>query len=145
MRHILEAWLIKNINIPYRWGGDDSSSGYDCSGLAQEFLKSFNSHPDYKTDHTAQALFNYFSKNQTAKENIFDTGALSFYGPSKTQINHVGILINDEFMLEAGGGGSRTISIQDAIAQNAFTRIRPIRFRKDLIGVLMPNAIVKLL
>ncbi len=118
-------------------------SGYDCSGLAQEFLKAFGSHPEYKIDHTAQMLHNHFSKD--GRENFFDVGALAFYGPSKTAINHVAILINDNFIVEAGGGGSRTNSVQDAMAQDAFVRIRPLRFRKDLVSVWMPNGIMKLL
>lgn len=146
MKNLMQSWLIQNINLVYRWGGSNSVTGYDCSGLAQEFLVSFGSHPDNgKTDHTAQALYNYFSKNQTAKENFYDTGALVFFGPSKTNISHVGILLNDRLMVEAGGGGSRTLTVDDAIKQNAFTRVRPITNRKDLQAVLMPNNILKYL
>lgn len=141
----MQSWLIQNINRPYLWGGDDPIKGYDCSGLAQEFLKAFGAHPDNKIDYTAQALYNYFSKNQTAKENIYEVGALIFFGPSKTSINHVGILLNDRLMAEAGGGGSRTLTVDDAIKQNAFTRVRPITNRKDLQAVLMPNNILKYL
>jgi cell wall-associated NlpC family hydrolase len=142
----MTSWLIHNINIPYRWGGSNPSTGFDCSGIAQEFLVSFGAHPDNgKTDFTAQGLYNYFSKNQMAKENIYEIGALAFFGSAKTNINHVAIILNDRLMFEAGGGGSRTLTVDDAIKQNAFTRVRPITNRKDLQAVLMPVNILKYL
>lgn len=143
MREIMKAWLIRHLNIQYKWGGSDPMEGYDCSGLAQEFLKAFGSHPEYKIDHSAQMLYNVFSKE--GSQDYYDVGALAFYGPSKSEINHVAILISSDFIAEAGGGGSRTNTFQDAIAQDAFTRIRPLRFRKDLVGVWMPRNILKLL
>jgi hypothetical protein len=41
-------------------------------------------------------------------------------------------------MVEAGGGGSDTITDEVAIKRNAFVRIRPIRYRKDFQQVIMP-------
>jgi hypothetical protein len=41
-------------------------------------------------------------------------------------------------MLEAGGGNSKTTSLAVAAEQNAYVRIRPIRFRKDVFGFRNP-------
>jgi len=41
-------------------------------------------------------------------------------------------------MIEAGGGGSKTITKADAIRDNAFIKIRPIYSRKFLWGFVDP-------
>ena len=143
MREIMIFWLTRHVGQVYRWGGNNGITGYDCSGLAQEFLLSFGAHPQVGTDMTAQVL--YDSLKPKSKENIFDSGSLVFFGKNVKAITHVGILINDSLMVEAGGGGSKTLTQQDAINQNAFVRIRPLSNRKDLVGVLLADAIFKLL
>lgn len=139
----MSQWLIKHVGIPYSWGGSNVIKGYDCSGLAQEFLLSFGAHPDKKIDLTAQGIFNKLEP--ISKKNIYDVGALVFFGPSIDKINHVGIVLSDKIMLEAGGGGSKTNTVSDAINQNAFVRIRPINNRVDFLTCLMPKKIMELL
>ena len=106
------------------------------SGLVQEILASVGLDP--RGDQTAQKLHDYFEKEATMSA-FPDFGALAFYGSSTKRISHVGFCLNRNLMLEAGGGGSRTHDLEDAKAQNAYVRIRPVDQRSDLVSVLMPG------
>jgi cell wall-associated NlpC family hydrolase len=124
------------IGLPYIWGGDDPLTGFDCSGLVQEILASVGLDPE--GDQTAQGLYDYFVKRPNTKT-AQGPGALVFFGQSITKITHIGFMINDFQMIEAGGGGSKTLSLKDAATQNAFVKIRPASRRKDLVAVLLPS------
>lgn len=132
-KELFKQAALKWINVPYKWGGDDGLKGIDCSGLAQELLAMVGADPS--GDQTAQALYNYF-KNRS--EEVKDTGALVFYGQSPAAITHVAVMLDQETIIEAGGGGSRTNTIEDAAAQNAVVRLRPWNRRKDVVAVLRP-------
>lgn len=113
------AW--SHINTMYRWGGDDPS-GFDCSGFVIEILKSVGLLP-LNGDYTAQGLFNKFKGNTT--DSIYP-GCLVFWG-NKNRITHVEFCIDDGVTIGASGGGSKTNTEQDAINQNAYVKVRPIR------------------
>lgn len=66
-------------------------------------------------------------------------GDLSFYGKNLSSIIHVGFCLDATTMIEAGGGGSDTLTPETAALQNAFVRLRPIRFRKDFLGAITPR------
>jgi cell wall-associated NlpC family hydrolase len=133
---LLVDYATRFVTLPYRWGGDDTVHGFDCSGLVQEILASVGMDPP--GDQTAQALFDRFSKSgmflQAGKP-----GALCFYGKSKTEITHVGFGIDTLRMVEAGGGGSKTTSTEAAAEQNAYVRVRPIKQRTDLVAIVLPR------
>lgn len=129
----LTDYACSFIGKPYAWGGDDPMAGFDCSGLAQEILASVGFDP--KGDQTAHQLYEHFKSNGKEQSGA---GALAFYGKPE-RITHVGFMIDNFRMVEAGGGGSRTKTIEDAIKQNAYIRIRPINHRSDLVACLMPD------
>lgn len=128
---------LQFIGIPYIWGGDDPMRGFDCSGLAQELLAMIGLDP--KGDQTAHALFEHFRVNAAVGKTP-TAGSLVFYG-SPTRVTHVGVMIDEKHMIEAGGGGSSTSSVEKAIAQNAYIRIRPIKNRTDLVAVVTPKGL----
>jgi cell wall-associated NlpC family hydrolase len=77
-------------------------------------------------------------------------GTLLFFGETATTptgISHIAFALDGKLMLEAGGGGSTTTSLEAAIKQGAFVRIRPISRRRDLratatlaaIGMMPPE------
>lgn len=107
--------------------------GYDCSGFVQELLWSVGM-LDHRKDLTAQLLHDTFKTELTTPK----FGALAFYGKSKSQISHVAFALNETLMLEAGGGGSATTSLEAAAKQNAFIRMRPIKGRSDLVALKLP-------
>jgi len=101
----------------YIWGGDDPS-GFDCSGSVIEYLKSVGRLPR-EFDTTALGLSKMFPKVAKPKK-----GCLVFYG---NPISHVEICYDENFSIGASGGGSKTLTMKDAIKQNAFIKMRPIR------------------
>jgi len=124
------AWSM--IGKPYIWGGDDPLKGFDCSGFVIEILKGAGLLPE-QGDWTAQGLYNLFNSDY---QTLVTGGALVFYGKSNKKIKHVMFCIDHECCIGATGGGSKTETIKDAIDQNAFIKIRPIDYRKDVIGFI---------
>lgn len=131
----LYDYAMKFVGTPYRWGGDDPIDGFDCSGFVQELLASMGEDPP--GDQSALALYNELKK--TGKRKTMGLGAIAFYGPSPTEITHVTMMINDWQTVGANGGGSKTIDLDAAAKQNAFIKVRPLDYRKDLIEVIMPD------
>lgn len=132
---LLKEYALSFVGIPYKWGGSHPVEGYDCSGLVQELLASAGIDPP--GDQTAQALFNHFEKNATW--NARSLGSLAFFGASVSSISHVAMLLDPYRMIEAGGGGSKTLTPADAVRDNAFVRVRLVSSRRDLVAVLKPN------
>jgi len=128
---LLYDYATSFLGKPYIWGGDNPVEGFDCSGFCLELLRSQGAWG--KADDTAQGIYNRF-KDKPVKS--LGVGALAFYG--KTRITHVAMLLDGEHIIEAGGGGSRTQTADDAAAQDAFIRIRPLNHRSDLVAVLWP-------
>lgn len=122
------------VGTAYKWGGANPVEGFDCSGFIQEALASIGLDP--RGDQTAQAMYDYFKHSSLR---IQATGALAFYGESDAKITHIALMLNDHQIIEAGGGGSKTITRDDAAKQSAFVRVRPFGHRKDLVAVLMPS------
>jgi len=119
------------IGIRYKWAGK-TPAGFDCSGLVCELLQSVGLLPD-KTTLSSRGLYAKY------KDRTVDTphaGCLLFYGRSK--ITHVAIALDNELMIEAGGGDSRTKQLVDAILRRAFVRRRRINRRSDLVAVCDP-------
>lgn len=120
------------LGTPYIWGGDDPMRGFDCSGFICEILKTVGIIKE-NDDFTAQELFTNFPliKNHLEAE----AGDLVFYGNSVKEIKHVEMLIfidnlNHAYSIGASGGGSKNNTLQDAINNNAFVKIRPVWTRK---------------
>jgi len=132
----LEKYAMSMVGLPYKWGGDDPIKGFDCSGLVIELLQSCGMLPrGYDT--TASGLYHRFLKS--GNQTVLGFGSLVFYGKGTHRITHVGFMIDEWRMIEAGGGNSRTVNRDVAASQNAFIRIRPIDFRKDLVAVVKPK------
>ena len=88
-------------------------------------------------DYSAQGLYELLEKDGSF--NMWKIGAMAFFGKSATKVSHVGILLDQYRMVEAGGGDSRCKTKEDAAARDACVRIRPIRYRKDLVAVIKPR------
>lgn len=109
---------LSYLGRPYVWGGDDPIDGFDCSGLVIECLKSAGALPR-SGDWTAAQLYERFRRTTEPGE-----GFLVFYGDP---INHVELCLDETFSIGASGGGSETTTRENAIRQNAYIKIRPIR------------------
>lgn len=121
-------WFLHRVksfeNMPYIWGGDDPS-GFDCSGMVIEGLKSIGMLP-LDSDYTANGLWGKFKYLETPQP---EAGCLVFWFHDNDKAKHVAVCLDDEYCLTADGGGRHTITVDDAIEQNAFIKIRRIDHR----------------
>jgi cell wall-associated NlpC family hydrolase len=114
----------------YRWGGDDPS-GYDCSGLTVECLKSVGLLPR-KYDYTAEMLRDKFGAFKVESPYA---GCLMFLLRDDGTARHVEIVINEFQTVGASGGGSTITSVEAAMEQNAFIKRRPIQTGPDVLFI----------
>jgi hypothetical protein len=121
------AWSY--LNTPYLWGGDDPMGGVDCSGLVVECLKSVGAislHEDMSADSMWQGWRSTFETTEPG------SGVLAFWLNSEGRATHVAICWDKEYCITPDGGGSDTLTLEDAIKQNAFVKVRRIDHRTTM-------------
>ncbi|OGD09377.1 MAG: hypothetical protein A2Y86_05175 [Candidatus Aminicenantes bacterium RBG_13_62_12] len=134
-------YLWRWIGTPYKFGGDDFSS-FDCSGLIVEILQAVGSIP-HGVDYTADGLMRLFLGKIVSEYGAWKEGCLVFYLKGGEDADHA-IAIHVEMMIDklhvvgASGGGSKTLTLADAITQNAFVKIRPFGYRQGPFVVVDP-------
>lgn len=128
-------YALSFLGVPYKWGGSNPISGIDCSGLAQEILAA--SGLDKPGDQNAQAI--YDNLLPISHSGVMGPGAFCFYGSDTEHIIHVTYAVNQFQCVGANGGGSNTLTQHDADKTNAFVKLRPVDYRKDLVAILMPK------
>ena len=114
----------------YIWGGSDPR-GFDCSGLAVEYLKSLGFLRESE-DYTAAQLYKKFSH---AASILPSRGCLIFYHNRSNKIIHVEILVNKSLSIGANGGGSKVKTVEDAMRHDAFIKLRPTN-RRPVYGYI---------
>jgi len=122
-------YLQRFIGLPYVWGGDDPVAGFDCSGLIVEVLQAVGVIP-HNSDFSAATLYDKFEDKAVIRGYA---GCLVFWYSSNIheKITHVEMMIDDFFTVGASGGGSKTLTLADAIRQNAYVKMRPMGYRGD--------------
>ena len=124
------AWRC--YGLPYIWGGDDTLAGFDCSGIINEILKSLGRITE-KEDYTAHGLYLKYNSNIV---HVPRDGVFVFWKGSNEHVRHVELALDDHYSIGASGGGSKVITIEDAIRYNAFVKIRPIYGRGNIKGFI---------
>lgn len=117
----------------YKWGGSNPD-GFDCSGLCIEVAQAVGIFPRH-FDGTAQSIYQELRFKQVTEPHA---GCFVFYGKSINEITHIEFCIDDQHSIGASGGGSKTLTEANAIRDNAFIKIRPIRSRKDVAVFVDP-------
>jgi len=120
---------------PYLWGKEDPDLGMDCSGFIRVVFHKFGL--GKVMDQSSQAIHDYWVDHGMGSYN--EPGALCFYGKGTKRITHVALVETTYDILEAGGGGSSTNTIEEAEKINACVRRMPFNRRKDLVAILMPD------
>lgn len=138
MEHLLEyAWSLLARTHRYQWGGDDPIQGFDCSGFVMELMFAAGEIPYGTPKLTAQGLYEFFEHR--GGHNVWGPGSLAFYGMDATHIGHIGFCLDNYSILEAAGGNSQTTNDEVAIKQNAFLKMRPIKYRQDFLCLVKPK------
>lgn len=122
-------YAMNFIGVDYKWGGE-TAHGFDCSGFVQEILKSVGLDP--KGDQTANALYEIF-KEKSVK---YPSKAVLAFWPKTGIKTHIAMCIDDELIIEAGGGNSTTTNPVIAEKQRAFVRVRTLDNRGDDYALL---------
>lgn len=120
-------YALAFLGKPYIWGGN-GSIGFDCSGFVVECLQAFGVLPN--GDWTSQGLLERFSRLGYAKVRKTEIKGLEVCFWGKERATHCSIALDDKFMIEAGGGNSRSTSVSNS---NGIVRIRPLTYRTDFI------------
>ena len=82
------------LNSPYLWGGK-TKNGVDCSGLVQSIYKTINKILPRDSE-DQRKIGNDVGEN-------FEVGDLAFFGETKDNITHVGILLNNNQIIHSYG------------------------------------------
>jgi cell wall-associated NlpC family hydrolase len=120
------AIAMSFLGTPYVWGGNDITTGLDCSGMVCEVMRSTGKLGN--NDLNSQGLYNNFK--HLAKSSGIKRNSLLFFGASTDKITHVAIAIDKKFLIEAGGEGRIE-------SDKGYVRIRPISNRSDLVAALV--------
>ena len=136
-RQSARDWYLKTslayLGTPYLRGGDDPS-GFDCSGFVVECLKSCGLLKE-TADHTANGLWKLYEEKAIQRP---VRGALLFHLSSLGTATHVVICLDEYFQVGASGGSRRTVDCPTAWRDNAYVKIRPIRFDSQTMRVADP-------
>jgi len=92
LKHTIKSYM----NAPYLWGGK-TPFGIDCSGFAQQIFKLCG----YKLKRDAHQQYLQGSVVKNFEE--AQPGDLAFFENEKNMITHVGILIEDQYIIHASG------------------------------------------
>jgi len=134
-RKLALVYAFSFVGTFYKWGGDDPS-GFDCSGYIIEILKSVGILPR-RFDTTANGLYRKFQNNKLDKPK---PGALIFWPKTSkpNEAGHIELAIDAWHTLGASGGGSKTLTEADAIRDNAYIKMRPIKRNRNVLAILEP-------
>lgn len=128
--------MLSFLNIPYIYGGKNPLSGEDCSGLVCEFLKVLGV-IQTNEEFGSQQLYDKFKPmTLTGDSVVASTGSLAFYGKDESHIDHVAMFLDSNFIVEAGHGTADTLTKDIATQRGAYSRVRPYKYRSDLVTVL---------
>ena len=134
-KSLLTQIMLTHMNLPYIYGGKNPLLGLDCSGLVCCLLKSVHL-LGTNEDLGSQELHDRFLPQSDL--DVRDLGSLAFYGTDGV-IDHVTMMLDSEFMIEAGHGTPQTLTRDIAAHRGAYTRVRHIDYRQDFIKVFRPK------
>ncbi|RKH28570.1 peptidoglycan endopeptidase [Corallococcus praedator] len=124
------------MHSPYRWGakGERAANGaqlFDCSGLVTWCLHQVGG-PDWRKTHNTDRLWD--ACKPVASVADLQPRDLVLYGKAGDS-DHVMVHVGAGVVVGASGGGSRTLTLEDAARTDAkvkaFTRVE---YRPDVLG-----------
>lgn len=125
----LTTVAMQYCGTPYIWGGQNFTK-FDCSGFVLTCMSDVGI---LLPDMTASGIFDWCLKQKGFFECDPTSDCLLFYG--KTRITHISIGINENLIIECGGGDStfKEFDLDKAVRHDARVRIKSNKLRKDLL------------
>ncbi len=133
MIEIASSLAFKFIGLPYIWAGDDAVAGFDCSGVVIEVNKSVGNLPR-KGDWRAKDLYKLWLDKIVTK--AVEVCVVFFSTGGADDIYHTEYVYKNGLTIGASGGGSTTLTREDAIKQNAYVKMRPLK--NDIFAIVNP-------
>jgi cell wall-associated NlpC family hydrolase len=93
------SYAIAQIGTPYQWGGEEPG-GFDCSGLTQAAYAAAG----IQLPRTAQQQ--YDTEQPVPAGEPLQSGDLVFFGPDTSHVDHVGIVVSQNEMIDAPHTGA---------------------------------------
>jgi cell wall-associated NlpC family hydrolase len=94
------AWTLKQVGTPYVWGGETPGVGFDCSGLVQAAYRAAG----IVLPRVAQDQFD--AGPHLSVGAALQPGDLVFFGPSASDVTHVGMVVTPGVMVDAPHTGA---------------------------------------
>jgi len=120
----LVMYAVGLSDTPYRYGGNSSGGGFDCSGFVGHV---YQHSLGISLPRTARAIS---SVGNPIKQGELNPGDLVFYNTMNAHFSHVGIYIGDGKFVHSPKSGSRvrTEQMQMRYWQTRYDGARRIRF-----------------
>jgi len=134
MRDALRNLVLKLCGCPYIWGGSSPWTGFDCSGFVVWCFQVLGLLP--AGDWTAAGLRAHFATIKERAPDAVELGDLVFYGDDPQHISHTMMGLGGGLVVGASGGGHTTATVEEARRIGAQVKVKPIRYRADLVSVL---------
>lgn len=102
---------LRAVGIPYRWGGESPTSGFDCSGLVRWAYR----HVGIVLPHSSYALY---GEGRPVQRRAMEVGDLLFF----EGLGHVGLYVGRGRMVHAPQTG-RTVEVVNLAATSYASRL----------------------
>lgn len=141
--HYLRSYIGKW----YKWGGDGPV--FDCSGYVNEGFKAFGMCPRGKDRNSRMIAGDacmgglFIPVRNDGPVHVPSVGEVVFFADSPqsddmteeiAHIRHIEWCVNDWQTIGASGGGSKTLTMKDAIKHRAFIKVRPLGRNRRIVG-----------
>jgi len=132
------------LNDPYIFGANgfhvENGAYYrahDCSSYVLQVLREVGYIHD-NIDRSSQMLYDHLiNREDVAMVGGVMANAVLFFGRSTRKITHVGIAIDDTYIIHCASGDENTLSIKTAMRLNAKVKINKINYRNDLVAAIV--------
>ena len=115
-------YALQYVGTFYSWGGDDPAA-WDCSGLLSEIAQAVG-YIKRNERLTAEGFRTRFIEYKI--DEMIPGCAVIFFDKEQNKATHIEMAISRGRTIGASGGGSKTITKEDAMRDNAFVKIRPL-------------------